>query len=425
MEEGIPAEDRFSALPDQVLTHITSFLPMEDIFKISNLSFRLSNFPIHKFTFTIGSHYLTKEDVERFAHFVGMNLLACFDGVFNLEITFTHNCYMENFTPYIKIWCNHLVQRGVRELSLIQRFIPDVDYYPDKAHYLLIPRLPVTVLQCKTLTILKLRWFTTTIIGSGSIFSRVQLDFPVLKILHVEFLEFDTDRDFALILAASPLLEDYLVSHVYSTERAFYRRFRKKNAPLHEEFRDLRLSHLVKADMTGLYIHIPMQSFPNMKFLRLQLSKVYHPLPSEFPVFQYLTHLVINFDWHEMTIEVLKHCPNLQMLDLYQIIDRQSTHLPPPPLYLPQVNECELPEAWVDPASVPPCIGSHLISCSIRDFGAMDLKRDISFSKFILNNAGVLNTMSIWSSSAINKVLIEDEIFSSQRASATCQISVY
>lgn len=212
----------------------------------------------------------------RFTYFVSLNLLACFDGVFNLEITFTHTFYMENFTPYyINLWGNLLVQRGVRELSLIQRFIPGEDYYtPDKAHYLLIPRLPVTVLQCKTLTILKLRWFTTTITASGSTFSQVQLDFPVLKILHVEFLEFDTDRDFALILAASPLLEDYLVSHVYSTERVFYRRFMKKNVPLHEEFRDLRLSHLVKADMTGLYIHIPMQSFPNLKFLRIQLSKV-------------------------------------------------------------------------------------------------------------------------------------------------------
>jgi len=277
MEEEIPAapEDRFSALPNQIISRIASFLLMEDVFKIPSLSRRFSNISIHKFTCTIGTHYMTKDHIMEFCWVVNRNLIARFQGVFNLDITYRHMLYMDNFTPNLKIWCNHLVLRDLQELSLIQRFISYEDYFiPDRAYYLFIPRLPDTVLKCKTLTILILRWFTTTITASGSIFSWFQLDFPVLKILHVEFVEFDTDRDFALILAASPLLEDYLVSHVYSTERAYHRRFMKKNPPLHGEFRDMKLTHLVEADMTGLFIHIPMQSFPNLKFLRIQLSKV-------------------------------------------------------------------------------------------------------------------------------------------------------
>jgi hypothetical protein len=73
-------------------------------------------------------------------------------------------------------------------------------------------------------------------------------------------------------------------------------------------------------------------------------------------------------------------------------------------------------------SSVPQCFSLNLRTCAIRDFAFLDLDHDIKLARYILNNAGVLETMtiSIWGDG--EQPEIELELSSYPRASATCQL---
>jgi hypothetical protein len=80
-------------------------------------------------------------------------------------------------------------------------------------------------------------------------------------------------------------------------------------------------------------------------------------------------------------------------------------------------------QSWVVPKSVPKCFSLNLRTCTIRDFALLDLQHDIMLARYILNNARVLETMTIWSDR--EQPEIERELSSCTRASVTCQLSVY
>lgn len=163
-------------------------------------------------------------------------MLGCFEGQFHLEITDAHTIYKEYLSPSLKIWSRHIVQRILPRRGLA--IFLSLSYHRRSWS---AKRLSAqtTLVHYKD----KCCW----------VYLWIALEFPLQKVLHFEFLEFDTDRDLALILTACPNLEDYKVSHVYSSERACFCRFRVKSAHLHVEFGHLRfkytLSPLFKKEM--------------------------------------------------------------------------------------------------------------------------------------------------------------------------------
>jgi hypothetical protein len=120
--------------------------------------------------------------------------------------------------------------------------------------------LPSGVFHCKNLLVLKLRWFSVRSFR----FIKV-VDFPELKTLHLEDMNFKTHSLFMLLLAGCPVLEDLRVANVFFVDKE-------------EEVTDpqlsasLNLSSLIRADITNCCFRFPIKSFFNLEFLRIQLS---------------------------------------------------------------------------------------------------------------------------------------------------------
>jgi hypothetical protein len=95
--------------------------------------------------------------------------------------------------PRVVKWLNHVVKRGVERILLT--LFSGVDM-----------KLPVSILNCKTLVVLHL--FSFNVKG----FSSVRL--PSLKILRLEHCSFLNARDLVLLLAGCPILEDLHTSGI-------------------------------------------------------------------------------------------------------------------------------------------------------------------------------------------------------------------
>ncbi|RHN50798.1 putative FBD domain, leucine-rich repeat domain, L domain-containing protein [Medicago truncatula] len=196
-----------------------------------------------------------------------------------------------------------------------------------------------------------------------------------------------------MVLEKCPILEDLQLSDIHSF-CSYYDRSSEN------------LRQLKRAYITMCYCYIPMKALSNLEFLGIQLFKIYHQ-PCEFPtIFHNLTHLVLLYDW-DIVVQVLHHCPNLQNLELYQINGYN---------WLDQEN-------WVRPKNVPGCLSSNLTTCTMREFEFSGLQcYHIMLARFILENARVLETMSIWCCGKRSK--IERVLSSCPRASSTCKLSI-
>ena len=83
-------------------------------------------------------------------------------------------------------------------------------------------------------------------------------------------------------------------------------------------------------------------------------------------------------------------------------------------------------ENWANPESVPTCLSSNLTTCTLSDFAyAGQQGNHIMLARFILENARVLETMSIWCYTKGSKVELERVLSSCHRASSACQLSMY
>ncbi|AES63288.1 F-box/RNI/FBD-like domain protein [Medicago truncatula] len=221
-----------------------------------------------------------------------------------------------------------------------------------------------------------LRWFC---------FSRgacSHLNLPSLKTLHLKDIIFDQQCQLMMLLDACPVLEDLQLSNIINLEsytRDYFDDFESSSM----------LRKLNRADITAC----------NWYFY---IYRYYY----DFPTFHNLTHLVHNYDWN-IVVWVLHHCPKLQNLELYQkLIGNIRMHY------------------WLYPKSVPSCVSLNLTTCTMRDFALAGQQcNHIMLAIFILKNARVLETMTIWSNNKQSE--IESRLSPCPRASATCQLSFY
>jgi hypothetical protein len=155
-------------------------------------------------------------------------------------------------------WVDLVVQGGLKYLCL---HLDDDDLIDQK------PILPISILSCKTLVSLDLARFRV----KGFTFS----GFPSLNQLHLYKIVFQQDRDFMLLLAGCPNLED-----LQATNIDFY----DGNSFTIQEFESVNLPKLISAVITQFWcLCFPLKALSNSEYLCLEMSmlctkdhEVYH-----------------------------------------------------------------------------------------------------------------------------------------------------
>jgi hypothetical protein len=206
-----PAVDAISGLPNSILSRILSLLPIKEAVATSILSKRW----IHVWHFVDSIDFpddiilMDSQSIIHFNNFMDSVLVSRdasgshFINTFRLKIDYGNRNIARNlgFSNVTK-WVDLVVQGGLKYLCLHL----DVHDYDDDDLIDQKPILPISILSCKTLVSLDLARFRV----KGFTFS----GFPSLNQLHLYKIVFQQVRDFMLILAGCPNLEDLRVEDI-------------------------------------------------------------------------------------------------------------------------------------------------------------------------------------------------------------------
>ncbi|GAU25865.1 hypothetical protein TSUD_164060 [Trifolium subterraneum] len=326
------AEDIISTLPDAIICHILSFLETKQAVAASVLSKRWKNLwlsvPTLCFTNTVRDH-LTNFQFKDFVYSVLLPRDATFPiKRFHFEVTYDDpiRCPIDSITK----WVNFVVQRKIEYLYL----------HPNAMG---LPKLPVTILTCKTLVVLKLLSFS---VEEG--FNSVVL--PSLKTLHLEFIWFPKLRDFMMFLTGCPNLED-----LFTYDVAFDS---EEESLTCDEWKSFCLCNLTTADIDCARCYFPLKAIHNVHSLSLEIEQV-HYNNNPIPTFHNLTKLELislEYSW-QFLVKVLNHCPKLEELNIDQADVNKE--------YWTREDD---KENWVDPDVVPQCLSLHLRTCNLINF---------------------------------------------------------
>ncbi|XP_045822424.1 F-box/FBD/LRR-repeat protein At5g56420-like [Trifolium pratense] len=379
--------DRISELPDPILCHILSFLPTKFAATTSILSKRWK--PVWLSVQTLNFDNKTFKGLDSLLHIMHST-------IFLRDITLPIHSFCFQWNKYPSG-----VQQDVNQIVnfVLQRRIQNLYLRPSKYPFDAI-ELPLTILKCTTLKVLKLKNITV-----GDISQNMDIHLPILKTFHLNKVRFVChDHNIEKLLLGCPILEDLVI---------------KNTCPLKDlnhlpSLATLKaLPNLIKARIREF--DIPMTMISKAKILHLDLIVTCHPWHHLFqttPMFQSLTHLEINFkviDWNVVLrwiwlLRRLKYFPKLQNLII------QDTKAP----------EDRNKKYWEVPPIVPECLSSQLKTCCIT--GYRGTKNDLKFAKYILENSKVLDTMIINSISSIDKYLMLVKLSSCTKGSTTCNL---
>ncbi|GAU13057.1 hypothetical protein TSUD_173570 [Trifolium subterraneum] len=383
------AKDIISTLPDEILCHILSFLRTKEADATTILSKRWKHLWRSVTTLRIDndaevenldSHYA-------FIHFVDSVLFSRHPAFHcPLKLSTFKLCIIILMSPPLKSltnWVNFVVQGGVECLDLDMSL-------EDKI------KLPITVLTCKTLVVLKLDYFNVDL-GHSSVL------LPSLKTCHLDFVRFSKFRDFTMFLKGCPILQYLYTYHVsFDHEEDF----------TCNEWKSLLSTNLIRADIDCNSYYFPVKAVHNVQSLRFGYRQEYYR-NDLIPTFHNLTQLELScHDYSkELLLDVLNHCPNLQRLDLIEIGANDKE----------VCTKRDDKTNWAFPDVVPQCLSLYLRTCNLLGFRG--LHGDLMLASYILKNASVLQTMKIWSGkgkSAIKRILS-----AVPTASSMCKLMVY
>ncbi|XP_003614128.3 putative FBD-associated F-box protein At5g56700 [Medicago truncatula] len=334
--------------PDEILTHILSFLPFKQAFKTSVLSKRW-----RPLCYSLPDLHITViRRVHNFRRFMDAVMFSPHSHNLTLNSFYLTiiSCskFLETEADCFDKWVEAAKQRRVKDLQL--HFLPSIH----------VPLAP-TVFCCKTLVVLGLTGIHIGTLFHGSV------DLPLLKTLTMFNIHLENIEDFMKLLSGCPILENLKTRYVKTTT----------NVTTGGNFKSL--SKLNNADIR--LFDLPFRAIYNVRFLRVHEMET--NLANEeinlyykgFSVFENLTDLQLSWcngahDWDEV-VKMLQNCPKLQTLAIKKWIGSLKTT-----------------KDWKHPYHVPECVTSNLTTCEIEDYQAMEA--DFQFATYILQNARVL-----------------------------------
>jgi len=184
---SIPGEDRISALPDSLLYHILSFLPMKDTAATTVLSTRWKPLFLSQLILNFEDNpFPNSAAFRRFVH----SFIAKRDNnlpILSFSLKCRFRCYYRNdFTNFV----SNVVRRGVQNLS-IELFYTN-NHFKTTFH--------TRFLTTKTLAVLKLKRLTLD--------QYLHVHLPSLKVLHLESVTFIHFEYITKLLPGCPNLHE-------------------------------------------------------------------------------------------------------------------------------------------------------------------------------------------------------------------------
>ncbi|WJX49974.1 hypothetical protein P8452_36342 [Trifolium repens] len=375
--------DRISDLPDSILCHILYSFPTKFVATTSVLSKRWRYMWLSVLALDFDSRDFKMSEIGRVMYST-MDRRDITLPIHSFRVKY-HNsscCNQEDVNRFVQ----HVMQRGIQNFDL------NMSKECFKDH--LLVALPVTILSCRTLKVLKLTNITVKSFSNprGSCL-------PCLKTLHLERVYFERYEDLLYLLLGCPILEDLETINCDMSE-------------LEVRFMNfgIVLRNLIKARISEF--DLALCAVSNAKILRVDDVEMF-TCWTQILMFQSLTHLELNFfqlilcpRWTWL-LELLKLCPKLQNLI---IKDNKA---------LDETND----ECWKDPPHVPVCLRMQLKVCRIKNYKGK--KYDLEFAEYIIENSKLLDIMTIKSARSLDtkkKHQLSKKLSSYTRGSTTCKL---
>ncbi|GAU44403.1 hypothetical protein TSUD_246290 [Trifolium subterraneum] len=293
--ENSESIDRISDLPDEVLCHILSFLPIKNAFSTTFLSKRWA--PLFKLLTSLHFDDESDGDEEKFLRF--RRLVDTVTISTQLIKTFHLKCRSRHWCDdryNVDRWIETAKQHPVENLQLISRFNGI--------------SLPPNIFRFSMLVVLSL--MSVKVVGD------ISVDLPLLQTLQLNAVCFENKEYFNKLLSGCPILRNLRTS-VYYIKKEEDEGVRLST----EWFKSL--SNLNAADIDIDAFDVPFRVISNVKILMLTVKNRLPEINSYyggFPVFQNLTDLNLCFykfhHWNDV-IELLQYCPNLQILSIFKV----------------------------------------------------------------------------------------------------------
>ncbi|XP_054791356.1 F-box/FBD/LRR-repeat protein At5g56420-like [Prosopis cineraria] len=380
--------DSISNLPDSLLHHILTFLQTREAVATSLLSKRWRPLWLSMPTFDFDCRNF--HSLDSFTQFVDA-VLSMTDSKTTIEKfrLRCESCYQwvregvkyYNMLPNTKIniWINTALNRRVDHLEL--RF-SSWDKFID---------LPPRTFNCSTIRVLKLH--------GVKVDNPYSINLPLLKVMHMLEVEISNFEFLTNLLSSCALLEELVLDFFINDE---------DDVDVDDDVPLLnvdKLEHLVSANIPS---HLfTWKAFTNVTFLSLM---TYTASGNDyFPRFDHLTHLEFECLYDEdlnWIVEVLPNCPKLEILDIDEI----------------EVNPKRLGRIMEPIVKVPQCISSQLKEFILGAYDGSEC--EFEFVRFIMKNARVLRTISIFSCSSEDKKYDQmlKRLSSCPRGSENCRL---
>ncbi|KAK7395465.1 hypothetical protein VNO78_16024 [Psophocarpus tetragonolobus] len=388
-------EDKISQLPDVLLLQILSLLPTKQAVVTGILSKRWRPLwpaaPVLDFDDESTAGEPQHAGPTGFAEFV-YSVLLLHDAPtverFRLRCANPH-CSARD----IATWLCHVARRRVEH----------VDLSLSLSRYVALPR---RLFNCDTVSVMKLNGVFLNALASFSV------NLPLLKVLHVGDRVLFGCHDYVVkLLAGCPALEDLVLESTYNDACG--------GVVCAEGNFDFHFNHLSSAKIAFSWkerclksMLLIFQALSNVRSLSLSPSTVAclkHASASDIPVFGNLNQLEIsfgNYSW-DLLVNLLQRSHKLEVLMIYKETQKYA-------------KGQEL--RWSHPLFVPECL-LHLKTFCLREY--QGLETELDFVGYIMQNARVLETITIYLSSSLGseeKLQIRRHLSILQRNFDTCQI---
>ena len=285
--------DRISNLSDELLCHILSFIPTKLAFTTTVLSKRWTSlcYSLPVLDFEYGWEDSCYQ-FDRFCRNVDAVMLSPLSTNQPLQ-TFYLKCYLrdqDHISRIFNAWIEAAKRRHVEEIILTLNF------------HILNP----TIFISRTLVVLKLKRIHVTI-------DTLCVDLPSLQTLHLKYVDFKNWNDYINFLSFCPILLDLHAECIYI----------RSGMNLEEGLRSLTLSTLVRASISSM--DALFNGIDNVEFLRIitRFGSTEASLEA-IPMFTNLTHIELLFFYNSFhcwdgVVELLRNCPNLQILFITKV----------------------------------------------------------------------------------------------------------